>query len=162
MENKSQYDQMRWIVFYISIALFLTVFVFTILTLFFELFEIPEKYMDSLFKLFIGETGLFVIALFYSLFELNRTETRHFRLKFDSGTDLAGIIGKQAEVAYYRSKNSRISGKKTEVQNLDGPAILLNIPRGIKYLSLEIKNEAVFSGTVNLDIMSVQMVKEST
>jgi len=161
MEKKSQFDLMRWIVFYMSIALFIVVFVLTILTLFFELFEIPEKYMDSLFKLFIGETGLFVIALFYSLFGLNRAETREFRLEFETGTDPMEMVGKKAEIAYYRNKNSRISGKTVEVQNIQGPAVLLAIPRGTKYLSLEIRNESVFSGTVNLDNMSVKMVQET-
>jgi len=161
MEKKSQYDLMRWIAFYLSITLFLTVFILTILSLFFRIFEVPEKYMDSLFKMFIGETGLFVTALFYSLFELKRTVTRQFNLVFEPGTDPGEMIGKKAGVIYYRSKNSRISGKEVEVRNLDGPAILLGVPRGTRYLSLEISNEAVFSGTVNLDRMSIPMIKES-
>jgi uncharacterized membrane protein YqhA len=68
----NQYFTMRWIIFYVFMVLYVTLMVFTILAVFFNTFELPEEQEEVLFYAFITEIGVAVIALFYSLFEINR------------------------------------------------------------------------------------------
>jgi hypothetical protein len=70
--GKNQYFTMRWIVFYVFMVLYVALMVFTILAVFFNIFELPEEQEKVLFYAFIIEIGVAVVALFYSLFEINR------------------------------------------------------------------------------------------
>jgi uncharacterized membrane protein YccC len=71
-KGKSQYFTMRWIIFYVFLILYVTLVVFTILAVFFNVFVLPEEQEQVLFYAFITEIGAAIVALFYSLFEINR------------------------------------------------------------------------------------------
>lgn len=71
-KGKNQYFTMRWIIFYVFLVLYVTLVVFTILAVFFNVFELPEGQEEVLFYAFITEIGAAIVALFYSLFEINR------------------------------------------------------------------------------------------
>jgi len=74
---------MRWILFYIFTALFVLIVVMTIATVFFGLGAPTENERDLLFKTFVVEIGLAVVALFYSLFGLKKLQ----------GQDLPELVG---------------------------------------------------------------------
>jgi hypothetical protein len=71
----NQYFTMRWIIFYVFMVMYVILMIFTILAVFFNTFELPEEQEEVLFYAFIIEIGVAVIALFYSLFEINRNRT---------------------------------------------------------------------------------------
>lgn len=72
--EKKQIRQMRWVLFYIFVTLFVIVAALTIMAVFFK--DILPlgigNHEKLLVKIFIVKTGLIVIALFKSLFSLKR------------------------------------------------------------------------------------------
>lgn len=69
MIEKSQLRQMRWVLFCVFIGLFVITAILTIMAVFFKIEWLGlDKYGDELFKIFLGQTGVMVIALFRSVF----------------------------------------------------------------------------------------------
>jgi hypothetical protein len=69
----SQFERMRWYIFWIFIILFVIASVLTILGLFFGIGNLSERHEDKLVLAFVIEVGVAVAALFYSLFGLKKT-----------------------------------------------------------------------------------------
>lgn len=73
LESK-QYHLMRWILFWIFVALFLLIVVCTVLVVFFGIGSPNEEERSLLFKWFLGEIGAAVIALFYAIFGIRQAQ----------------------------------------------------------------------------------------
>ncbi len=71
-----QRSKMKWVLFWVFIAIYIIVTLLTILALFFDLGNLATDYKTPLFTTFIIETGVGIITLFYSLFGLSRNETK--------------------------------------------------------------------------------------
>ncbi|MCP5049054.1 MAG: hypothetical protein GY940_17925 [bacterium] len=67
-----QTNRMKWVLFYIFIGIFVVIVAGTIMVVFFGYGQPTEVERDILFKVFIGEIGLAVMALFKVLFGLKK------------------------------------------------------------------------------------------
>ena len=70
--ERKQNKRMKWILFYIFITIFVVIVAGTIMVVFFGYGEPRPEEREILFKVFIGEIGIAVLALFKVLFGLKR------------------------------------------------------------------------------------------
>jgi hypothetical protein len=68
--SEKQLSTMRWVLFWIFAILFVLIVIATLAMIFFDFGNPQPEERRLLFKIFIGETGLAVIALFYAIFGL--------------------------------------------------------------------------------------------
>jgi hypothetical protein len=69
-----QNKRMKWILFYIFVTIFVIIVAGTIMVVFFGYGKPTEVEREILFKVFIGEIGIAVLALFKLLFGLKKKE----------------------------------------------------------------------------------------
>lgn len=72
--DKNQASQMRWILFWVFVLLFVGMVVATSLVVFFDIGNPTDLERKVLFNVFIGEVGMSIIALFASLFSLRNRQ----------------------------------------------------------------------------------------
>ena len=109
-------NRMRWILFWVTIGIYSVVTILTILALFTNLVQIPEQFSNSLFNIFIGEAGLAVLALFYSLFKLNPWEQSVLYTRLTDATeDMADFASKNLQ-----KQRTRLRSKDKDISNLKG------------------------------------------
>ncbi len=73
--DTSQAFKMRWILFWVLVTLYVVIVIATLLVVFAGIGRPEQQERSLLFKLFIGEIGVTVIALFYALFGIKRSQS---------------------------------------------------------------------------------------
>lgn len=68
--NMSQITKMRWVLFWVFVTAFIIIVLSTLSMIFFGFGQATPEERSLLFKVFIGEIGVSIVALFYSLFGL--------------------------------------------------------------------------------------------
>jgi hypothetical protein len=123
VDNTDQ-KRMRDIMFYVFISLFIALTILTILSLFFGLTKLKEKYESTLVTTFIIEVGAAVIALFYGLFGIKKKESPNTiqtrisgPLKIFISAKENSILRNQAYTGYYEIFNEE-TGEKKLIENI--------------------------------------------
>ncbi|NIM14948.1 MAG: hypothetical protein GTO45_23530 [Candidatus Aminicenantes bacterium] len=70
--ERKQNRRMKWVLFYVFVAIFVAIVTLTIMVVFFGFGDTTEQERDFLFKVFIGEVGIAMITLFKVLFGLKK------------------------------------------------------------------------------------------
>ena len=68
--SEKQLTTMRWVLFWIFTILFVVIVIATLTVIFFDFGNPQPDERSLLFKIFIGETGMAILALFYGIFGL--------------------------------------------------------------------------------------------
>ncbi|MFD9815824.1 DUF1045 domain-containing protein [Streptomyces sp. NPDC059080] len=87
----TQLEKMRWILFYVFITLFVLIVGSTVWAIFFSLNGWNPQDKNLITKIFVGEVGISVIALFYGLFNLKNAQNREALAAGDTGTEANAI-----------------------------------------------------------------------
>jgi hypothetical protein len=111
IENK---EKMRWILFWVFIVIFIVITICTIILIFFDFGAVRENERDLLFKVFIGEVGLAIITLFYSLFGLKKQNPPDKKTikKIDDAGYFANSFPKSQHPAFFQEVEKLIEKSK--------------------------------------------------
>lgn len=146
-DNEYQKGQMRWILFYVFLGLFVVIVAWTVLAVFMNVGNISAAHRDTLFNAFIVEIGAAVIALFYSIFELKPArsgDSPRLRLNISETDDPRQLVGKTATLDLSRADGG-IVGEPLTYRILDdnGPYIPLQLPQRTHdvYVTVKIGND---------------------
>jgi hypothetical protein len=117
--KQTQFERMRWYIFWIFITLFVMASVLTILGLFFGVGNLSERHEDKLVLAFVIEVGVAVAALFYSLFGIKKSGESNAEAQLP---DQASIAHLEENVSIVTSNDAPID--KGVTINLDKPVSL--------------------------------------
>lgn len=70
--EKKQTRRMKWILFYVVVSIFVVVAIGIILVVFLDIGNPKPSERDFLFKVFIGDVGVAVLAMIYKIFDLKK------------------------------------------------------------------------------------------
>lgn len=121
---------MRWILFWVFVALFVVIVLGTLGAVFFGFGNLTESERSTLFNIFLVEIGVAVVALFYSIFGLKkRIEAGETKVRLNLGkyADVRKLVGKTAKLS--PSKVDGTSLREVECRILDdnGPYLPLSL-----------------------------------
>ena len=117
--EKKQGRQMRWILFYVFVAIFVAVVAGTYLAVFTNLVDVSEEYENTLFKVFIIEVGFAVVTLFLVIFNLKKKPVEDVEQK-----PVPKVDGKYKYEVFCSDKKTTFQGECLVKQ--DGRALAFN------------------------------------
>ncbi len=165
MDGKSaQLEKMRWVMFYTFISLYVLIVIGTLLSLWFGIGQITREERSWLFRGFIVEIGLAIIALFYSIFGLKRAmkEKRKETIRLiPPDEDIKKFLNKKPVFIPYLSHE--ILGepiKNLGVTNDKDPQCSISIPEDTSsvYVSVEVGTD-LYEGSFMPNEYYVEMKK---
>lgn len=152
---------MKWILFWVFIVLFVIIVVLTLLSVFFGVGNPSENERNLLFKVFIIEIGVAVVALFYALFNLKQTaasKSRKVRLDFGDLIDIKQFIAKTAVCSLILDNGEAASDIKRTILDDNGPYISLDFPKNAQNALVSVQADSkLFSGSFPTDSYRVTM-----
>jgi hypothetical protein len=159
MEDQNQQSKMKWILFYVFVSLFVIIVILTIASVFFNMGKLSDDMRKTLSTAFILEIGGAVVALFYSMFNLRRTDKSRIRLTMDNLTDVKAFINKKAVLSLCLEDGSDIKTIESKVFDDNGPFIPLSLPSNVAniYVSIEVNNTQ-YSGSMAVGTYMVELV----
>ena len=124
---------MRWILFGVFVALFVIIVLGTLSVVFLGFGELADTERSTLFKVFLVEIGIAVVALFYSLFGLKRAGEIEGRVRLthhdeEKMAELRTLVNKTATLAPSQSDSSSLDEIETKILDDNGPYLQLNLP----------------------------------
>ena len=128
--NEKQITTMRWVLFWIFTTLFVLIVIATLSMVFLGFGEPTESERNLLFKVFIGEIGVSVVALFYSI----------FGIKTKSKEDKVTICTDSTEVI-----KSTVEGKDEDSEKKQKNAPIISIDDKLKNELIRLSISALFS-----------------
>ena len=160
MKYGNQITSMRWILFFIFVFLFTVIVIFTIMSVFFGFFYLPENQKELLFKAFIIEIGAAVISLFYSVFEIRRKPTNP-KIRLDFGiADIKSFIGGKATITPI-CDGKYLPDIVSPILNDNGPYCNIQIPQKAESITITTKkNNKSYFGSFPTNTYIVEMVEE--
>lgn len=152
---------MRWVLFWVFIILFVIIVVLTLLSVFFNVGNPTESQKDLLFKVFIIEIGLAVVALFYAMFNLKQaaaSKSRKVRLDFGDLIDIQQFIAKTAVCSLILDNGEAAPDIKRTILDDNGPYISLDFPKNAQNTLVSVQTDSkLFSGSFPTDSYRVTM-----
>ena len=161
-ENKNQTTTMKWILFWVFVVLFAIIVILTLGSVFFGMGNPSENERSLLFKIFIGEIGLAVVALFYALFNLKQTvltRSRRVRLDFSKYLrDINKFIAKTAICSPILYNGKAGDDIECTITDDNGPFISFDFPKNTKSIHVTVKTaRKEYQGSFQVDTHRVNM-----
>lgn len=170
-ENIDKYSKMKWILFLVFVIFFIIITSLTILAIFTDFGSLTSGERDILFKSFIVEIGISIVALFYVLFGLKKGSLQgqsspknlhKVRLRFGNLTDIKMFKGSQAICLPYLADGTEMEEIKCHILDDEGPVLRLDLPNDTLYVFVSIKtNSNIYSGSFAVDSYFVDMKEEA-
>jgi len=160
-ENKNQTATMKWTLFWVFVVLFVAIVILTLGSVFFGMGNPTENERSLLFKAFIVEIGLAVVALFYALFNLKRTvltKPRRVRLDFEGLIDISKFIAKTATCSPILDNGEASDNIECTILDDNGPYISFDFPRNTESILVTVKTSPEeYTGSFQVDSHRVNM-----
>ena len=152
---------MKWILFWVFIILFVTIVFLTLLSVFFGIGNPSENERSLLFKVFIVEIGLAVVALFYAMFNLKQaaaSKSRKVRLDFGDLIDIQQFIAKTAVCTQILDNGEAAPDVTCKILDDNGPYISLDFPKDVQNMLVSVQTDSkLYSGSFPTDSYRVTM-----
>lgn len=135
---------MRWVLFWVAVGIFLVVVAGTLGALFFGFGDLEPGERATLFRVFIVEVGLAVVALFYSLFRLKGgSGTLECRLRLDlrEYSDVRQLVGRPAILSPLTSDGTSLDTISVMILDDNGPYVPLELPDSVDAVYITIDSE---------------------
>ena len=143
---------MKWILFWVFVALFVLIVVGTLAALFFGFGTLQQNERETLFRVFLVEIGLAVVALFYSIFRIkgkDRSEQGKVRLSLGELGDVRRLVGKAATLSPSKADGSSLQDDiQLRILDDNGPYVPLDLPPIARSVYLTVKlGDKSYSGS---------------
>jgi hypothetical protein len=162
MPNKTdQTTTMKVVLFWVFTGLFVIIVFLTLLSVFFGIGSPTPAERDVLFKAFIVEIGIAVVALFYALFNLKQTvATKPLKVRLDFGEliDIKQLIAKTAICSFILENGDAKDNVKYRILDDNGLYLSLDFPKGTQNVFVSVQTDSkIYSGSFPADSYRVQM-----
>lgn len=161
-DPRDQEGQMKWILFFVFVGLFVLIVMGTLAALFFGFGTLQPSERETLFKVFLIEIGLAVVALFYSIFRIkgrDRSEQAKVRLSLGELGDVRRLVGKAATISPSKADGSTLEEDiKCRILDDNGPYVPLDLPplaRSV-YLTVQLGDKS-YSGSFAIGTHLVEL-----
>lgn len=161
-DRKDQEGQMKWILFWVFVGLFVLIVMGTLSALFFGFGTLQQNERETLFKVFLIEIGLAVVALFYSIFRIKgieKSEQARVRLSLGELGDVRRLVGKPATLSPSKADGSNIREDiQTRILDDNGPYIPLDLPPIARSVYLTVRlGDKTYSGSFSVGTHLVEL-----
>lgn len=164
-EHSDQEGQMKWILFWVFVGLFVLIVVGTLSALFLGFGALQQSERETLFKVFLVEIGLAVVALFYSIFRIkgaSGSEQTKVRLSLGEFGDVRRLVGKPATLSPSKADGSNIRQDiQCRILDDNGPYIPLDLPPVARSVYLTVKlGDKSYSGSFAVGTHLVELSED--
>jgi len=157
---------MRWILFWVFIALFVVIVLGTLAAVFLGFGNLRDTERSMLFNTFLVEIGVAIIGLFYSIFELKRKgEPSEGRLRLNIGKfqDVRKLIGKTASLAPLGVDGNGLEEIQCKILDDNGPYLPIDLPSTAYSVYISVSaGEKQYSGSFVVGTYLVDLFEEQT
>lgn len=160
-DKADQMTTMKFVLFWVFTGLFTVIVVLTLLSVFFGVGNPTPAERGVLFKAFIVEIGMAVLALFYTLFNLKQTaasKPSKVRLDFIDLVDIKKLLADTAICSFILEDGGANDNVKYRILDDNGLYISLDFPKGTQNVFVSVMTDSkTYSGSFPVDSYRVQM-----